>query len=103
MRAQLAADKQAAHEAANRWLFTDSDFTSVTAGTSGVYVDNQDTRLTRMLELDRRVDLESKQLAALEAEHAPAIRKAADHLTALAMFTGRTYARLEVWDTGLRR
>jgi hypothetical protein len=56
-----------------------------------------------MLELDRRVDLESKQLAALEAEHALAIRKAADHLTVLAMFTGRTYARLEVWDTGVRR
>ena len=39
----------------------------------------------------------------MEAEHALAIQKAADNLTVLAMFTGRTYAKLEVWETGLWR
>jgi hypothetical protein len=103
LRAQLAADEQAAHDAANRWLFTEEGFTTVKSGTSGFYVDNQDTRLSRMLELDRRVDLERKQLAALEAEQAKAVRQSSEALTVLAMFTGRTYAKLEVWDTGLRR
>ena len=103
LRAQLAADRVAAQEAGNRWLFTTSGYASVRAGTSGVYVDNEDTRLARMLELQRRVDTEAKQLAALEAEHALAVEKAGESLTVLAMFTGKSYAKLEVWDTGLRR
>lgn len=103
LRAQLAADRVAAQEAANRWLFTTTGYASVRAGTSGVYVDNEDTRLAHMLELQRRVDMETKRLAALEAEHALAVEKAGENLTILAMFTGKSYAKLEVWDTGLRR
>jgi hypothetical protein len=100
LRAQLARDKQVKEAAWNRYVYTDSSFYSVTSGSRGSSADTDTTRLVDAKVMTQRIEAEEEQLASLEGAYERSIAQSAQRLTTLAMFSGRKYGGLDIWDCG---
>jgi hypothetical protein len=100
LRAQIARDKRVKKAAWDRYVNTDSSAYSITSGSRSSSVDTESTRLADAKTMNQRLEAEEEQLASLEAAYERAIGQSAQRLTTLAMFTGRKYGGVDVWDCG---
>ncbi len=100
LKAQIAADEQREKALWNRYVDTPSEFSAVTSTTKGTAVDTEETRRTEARATSERLRAQRKQLAALEANYDETVKQSAEKLTTFAMFSGRKYGGLEIWDCG---
>jgi hypothetical protein len=100
LRAQLARDKQVKEVAWDRYVYTDSSAYSITSGSRGSSADTDTTRLADAKLMTQRIEAEEEQLASLEGAYERTIAQSAQRLTTLAMFTGRKYGGVDIWDCG---
>jgi hypothetical protein len=100
LQAQIAQDEQRRDALWNRYVYTDSSVVSVTGGSRVPVVDDETTRHNQALAVDQRLRVERQQLAAMEASYESKVSGAKDQITTLAMFSGRKYSNVEIWDCG---
>lgn len=100
LRAQLARDRQVKKAAWDRYVNTDSSAYSITSGSRSSSVDTDSTRPADTKSMSQRIEAEEEQLTLLEAAYERAIGQSKQVLTTLAMFTGRKYGGVDIWDCG---
>src|SRR5262249_28519706 len=80
------------------------NYVSTTSSSSGgVYVDSEAARRQRVFQAETTLNALSRSLADREASYEEAIKGGVEQTTVFAMFTGRKYANLEVWDCGRKK
>jgi hypothetical protein len=100
LRAAIEADKRLRTTMWSRYMKTDSSVASVTGGSRVPVVDNEQSRYNDAIAVSNRLAAEQDQLVVLEAAFDKTVAEAGERLTVLAMFSGREYAKMQVWDCG---
>jgi hypothetical protein len=103
LRQQVAADQRAVEAYGDRYISTPSEYTSVTSGTGGTAVDSETSRRAQYRAAVNKRDQDEKALAALELRYQESVQSNAARTSVLAMFTGQSYAKLEIWDCGRKK
>lgn len=100
LRAQLARDKQIKEAAWNRYIYTDSTAYSVTIGSRGSSADTDLTRRADAYAISAKVEAEEQELALAEGQYERTLAQSEKRVTVLAMFSGRKYGGVDIWDCG---
>lgn len=104
LRNDLVAARAQYQKARSQYLNENlGDYVSVTAGSSGTRVDSEAARRQRFHQSEARVAALEETLAEQEKAFEKRVESAVDQTTVLAMFTGRKFANLEVWDCGTKK
>lgn len=101
LRAQLAADRRTIAALGDRYVYTPSQQVSITSGSrGGTTVDSEATRFADYQAALRNREQHESMLAEFEAAYRDLLQQNAKQTTFLAMFTGKKYSNLDIWDCG---
>jgi hypothetical protein len=100
LKERIAADEQLVKNLRRRYVDSINQGNSSTVSTRGTVVDTYQSRLDDWRAASDRLEAERRQLDELMSA-SPALPPV--RATALAMFSGRKYADLEIWDCGIKQ
>ena len=100
---QISLDKQTKEAAWNRYMKKDSPAYRITSDSRGLSCDTEATRQADAKAIRQKLKNEQEQLRKLNAAYERDSHLAQQRITTLAMFTGRKYGGVEIWDCGKRK
>jgi hypothetical protein len=102
LRAQVEADQKAIDGRLDWYLRNPPTWSSVTSGGTTV-ADTPRGRTQDYVSATRKLEEDQKNLRLLELKHQELLDKGAAQTSVLAMFTGQSYARTQIWECGRKK